>query len=87
MFIHRIILNCLLIFYLSGRCQGIGWAVGKLSAVRAGEEATRAFAQLNTIPLFLWLLTNFKTGAALTTSIIPSLLFAAYVYAGFVEEP
>ena len=65
----------------------IGWAVGMLSAVRAGQEATRAFAQLNTIPLFLWLLTNFKTGAALTTSIIPSLLFAAYVYAGFVEEP
>ena len=64
----------------------IGWAIGKLNAVMAGPESTRRFAQLNCIPLMLWLATNFKGGAKLTTSIIPAALFAAYVYAGYIEQ-
>ena len=68
-----------------GMCM-IGWAVGKLNAVLSGPEATKSFAQLNTIPLALWLLANIQGGKALTTSIIPGILFAAYVYAGFIEE-
>lgn len=65
----------------------IGWAVGKLNAVMAGPESTKRFAQLNTIPLLLWLVTNFRsTTAKLKTSIIPGLLFAAYLYAGYIER-
>ena len=63
----------------------IGWAVGKIAAVREGPEATKKYAQLNTIPLLLWLITNFRGSAPITTSIIPTLLFGGYVYAGFIE--
>ena len=63
----------------------IGWAVGKLSAVMGGVEATKRFASLNCIPLTLWLLTNFRGGAPFTTSIMPAVLLAGYVYAGFIE--
>merc|ERR1719506_342212 len=59
----------------------IGWAIGKISAVRAGDEDTKSFAQLNTIPLALWLVANVQKGAAVTTSILPAALLAAYVYA------
>jgi len=64
----------------------IGWAVGKISAVMEGPEATKRFASLNCIPLALWLWTNFRGGAALTTSILPALLFGGYVYAAFIED-
>ena len=64
----------------------IGWSVGKLSAVMSGPEATTSFARLNCIPLFLWLLANFQTKAAITTSILPAILFAAYIFAGFIDS-
>eukprot|EP00312_Isochrysidales_sp_CCMP1244_P022459 CAMPEP_0202791844 /NCGR_PEP_ID=MMETSP1388-20130828/82452_1 /ASSEMBLY_ACC=CAM_ASM_000864 /TAXON_ID=37098 /ORGANISM="Isochrysis sp, Strain CCMP1244" /LENGTH=192 /DNA_ID=CAMNT_0049461621 /DNA_START=46 /DNA_END=626 /DNA_ORIENTATION=- len=64
----------------------IGWAVGKLSAVMGGVEATKRFASLNCIPLTLWLLTSFRGGAPFTTSIMPAVLLAGYVYAGFIED-
>ncbi|EOD22991.1 hypothetical protein EMIHUDRAFT_195492 [Emiliania huxleyi CCMP1516] len=64
----------------------IGWAVGKLSAVMGGVEAAKRFASLNCIPLTLWLLTNFRGGAPFTTSIMPAVLLAGYVYAGFIED-
>ena len=63
----------------------IGWAVGKLAAVKEGPDATKNYAQLNCLPLALWLLTNFRGGAAVTTSILPGILLAGYIYAGFVE--
>lgn len=63
----------------------IGWAVGKIAAVMEGEAATKHYASLNCIPLALWLATNFMNGAAPTTSIIPTILFGAYVYTGFIE--
>ena len=63
----------------------IGWAMGKIAAVREGPEATKHYAQLNCIPLLLWLITNFRGSAPLTTSIIPFLLFSGYVYTGFIE--
>ena len=63
----------------------IGWAMGKIAAVREGPEATKHYVQLNCIPLLLWLITNFRGSAPLTTSIIPFLLFSGYVYTGFIE--
>ena len=67
-----------------GMCM-IGWAVGKIAAVKEGEDAVKSFAQLNCIPLILWLVTNFRGGAALTTSIMPAALLFGYIYAGFIE--
>ena len=64
----------------------LGWAVGKAAALRSGPEATKTYAQLNSVVLGLWLVTNLVTGAPLSTSIIPSLLLGAYLFAGLVNE-
>ena len=64
----------------------IGWAMGKFAAVKQGGDAVKSFAQLNCIPLVLWLVTNFRGGAALTTSLMPAALLAGYIYTGFIED-
>ena len=46
----------------------------------------QSFARLNCIPLVLWLVTNFRGGAALTTSILPAALLGGYFYAAFIED-
>lgn len=64
----------------------MGWMVGKLAALRAGPEATRTYCQLNTLVLAMWIVTNYVEKKDPTTSILPAVLFGAYLYAGFVEE-
>tara|TARA_B100000795_G_C22640020_1_gene376101 strand:- start:281 stop:724 length:444 start_codon:yes stop_codon:yes gene_type:complete len=64
----------------------IGWAVGKLSAARAGSDAAKSFVQLNVLPLLLWTIAQFTEGNALTAAIFPGLLTAAYIYTGFIAE-
>ena len=64
----------------------IGWAVGKLTAARAGSDTAKSFAQLNVLPLLLWTIAQFTEGNALTSAIFPALLTAAYIYTGFIAE-
>lgn len=58
-------------------------AAGKWNAVKT--DHAKEFAQLNCIPLLLWVLTNIQRSAAPTTTIIPAFLLAAYAFTGFVE--
>jgi len=63
----------------------IGWAIGKVHALMEGPESTKNYLKLNCIPLAVWLFTNLSKSAPITTSIIPLILFALHVYAGFIE--
>merc|ERR1711912_95157 len=64
----------------------LGWATGKVAAIKSGPEAIKTFCKINVVPMTMQILVSMQGGDTMQT-VISLAFLAGYVYFGFVAKP